>query len=97
MNRLLPLSYQINQLARKLIRRFPAGFSLQSQQQMSVGNERTPILSSGAEVLNLNFGPIDEFAAATGGSATIFVQRDSDFVRIATSIKKEDGNRAVGT
>lgn len=97
MNRLLPLNYQINQLARRLMRRFPAGFSLQTQQEIVVGNERTPVLNSGAEVLNLNFRPIDEFAASTGGSATIFVQRDSDFVRIATSIKKEDGGRAVGT
>ena len=97
MNHLLPLNYQINQLARKLVRRFPAGFVLQSQQQVLVGDEHTPLLSSGAEVLNLNFGPIDEFAAATGGSATIFVQRGSDFVRIATSIRKEGGERAVGT
>lgn len=97
MNRLLPLSYQINQLARILIRRFSAGFSLQSQQQMLVGNEHTPLLNSGAEVLNLNFGPIDEFAASTGGSATIFVQRGNDFVRIATSIRTENGERAVGT
>lgn len=63
MNRLLPLSYQINQLAKILARRFPAGFTLQSQQSVQVGNESTPVLSSGAEVLNLNFGPIDEFAA----------------------------------
>jgi len=40
----------------------------------------------------------DRFTAMTGGSvATIFEKRGDDFLRIATSLKKEDGTRAVGT
>lgn len=40
----------------------------------------------------------DRFTALTGGSvATIFEKRGDDFLRIATSLKKEDGTRAVGT
>ncbi|MCS7164482.1 MAG: methyl-accepting chemotaxis protein [Thermodesulfovibrio sp.] len=40
----------------------------------------------------------DKFTAITGGSvATIFEKRGEDFLRIATSLKKEDGTRAVGT
>src|SRR5450830_1740597 len=97
MNSLLPLGYQIDKLARTLARRFTAGFILDEQQQLAVGTERTPLLRNGDEVLNLNFTAIDKFAADTGGSATIFVQRDKDFVRIATSVKKENGERAIGT
>ncbi|QER42926.1 hypothetical protein F1847_05160 [Thermodesulfobacterium sp. TA1] len=40
----------------------------------------------------------DRFTAITGGSvATIFKREGDDFLRIATSLKKEDGTRAVGT
>ncbi len=40
----------------------------------------------------------DRFTAMTGGSvATIFEKKGDDFLRIATSLKKEDGSRAVGT
>ncbi len=40
----------------------------------------------------------DRFTAMTGGSvATIFKKEGDDFLRIATSLKKEDGTRAVGT
>lgn len=40
----------------------------------------------------------DKFTAITGGSvATIFKRVGDDFLRIATSLKKEDGTRAVGT
>jgi len=40
----------------------------------------------------------DRFTAMTGGSvATIFEKKGEDFLRIATSLKKEDSTRAVGT
>ena len=40
----------------------------------------------------------DRFTAVTGGSvATIFEKKGDDFLRIATSLKKEDGTRAIGT
>ncbi|MDI1471432.1 methyl-accepting chemotaxis protein [Thermodesulfovibrio sp. 1176] len=40
----------------------------------------------------------DRFTSMTGGSvATIFEKKGDDFLRIATSLKKEDGSRAVGT
>jgi methyl-accepting chemotaxis protein len=47
--------------------------------------------------LNNNFTQVDEFAAKYGGVATVFQFRDGDFYRIATSLKREDGTRAVGT
>jgi methyl-accepting chemotaxis protein-2 (aspartate sensor receptor) len=40
----------------------------------------------------------DRFTSITDGSvATIFEKKGEDFLRIATSLKKEDGTRAVGT
>ena len=32
-----------------------------------------------------------------GGTATIFVKNDHEYVRVATNIKKDDGSRAIGT
>jgi methyl-accepting chemotaxis protein len=97
MHSFLPLAYQIDKLARTLAGSFPGIFSTDERELLLVGAETTPLLRNGAEVLNLNFGRIDNFSAATGGSATIFVQRGKDFVRISTSVKKENGERAIGT
>ena len=54
-------------------------------------------LSANGVLLNGNFGAVDRFAAQTGGVATIFVKQGEQFMRIATSLKKEDGSRAIGT
>jgi hypothetical protein len=32
-----------------------------------------------------------------GGAATLFVKKDKEYVRVATTVKKEDGKSAVGT
>ncbi len=44
-----------------------------------------------------NFEAVDRFSQNTGGAATIFVREGNDFRRIATSLKKENGERAIGT
>ena len=53
-------------------------------------------LSKG-DVLNGKFEIVDRFTEKTGAVATIFIRRGDDFVRISTSVKKENGERAVGT
>ncbi|RBQ31113.1 chemotaxis protein [Arcobacter sp. FW59] len=67
-------------------------------QNIKIGDLQTPILSIDGKTLNLNFDIVDKFTQMTKGSvATIFVRKDDDFIRISTSLKKEDGNRAIGT
>jgi methyl-accepting chemotaxis protein len=44
-----------------------------------------------------NFTTVDQFQHFTGGVATIFSIKGDDFVRISTSLKKQDGERALGT
>ncbi len=56
-----------------------------------------PALRGGDTTLNNNLALVDAFAAATGGVATIFVRHGDDFFRVATSLKKQDGERAMGT
>ncbi|MBA3590005.1 Cache 3/Cache 2 fusion domain-containing protein [Methylibium sp.] len=47
--------------------------------------------------LNDNFTAVDNFAKNTGGNATVFMRVGDDFKRVTTSLKKENGERAMGT
>jgi methyl-accepting chemotaxis protein-2 (aspartate sensor receptor) len=62
----------------------------------SLNAEKGEILSFGVPVNN-DFGNVDKFNRDTGGVATVFIRKSDDFVRITTSLKKEDGSRAMGT
>jgi methyl-accepting chemotaxis protein len=97
MNKYLPLTVQLNKLAKILAGHFPDGFSLDNEHRICIGEEDTPLLLSGRNALNMNFSAIDNFSARTGVGATVFVKRGQDFIRISTSVKKENGERAVGT
>jgi len=44
-----------------------------------------------------NFALVDHEKAIAGGTATLFVRRNDDFVRVSTNVMKADGTRAVGT
>ncbi|MFP8835325.1 Cache 3/Cache 2 fusion domain-containing protein, partial [Hydrogenophaga sp. XSHU_21] len=55
------------------------------------------MLKSWGMLLNGDFSEVDAFNKTNGGVATIFMRKGDDFERIATSVKKEDGERAIGT
>ncbi|CAN0619214.1 methyl-accepting chemotaxis protein II, aspartate sensor receptor [Burkholderia multivorans] len=76
---------------------FPDGFARDASRTMNINGVAVPMMTSGNTVLNLNFDAVDRFTRATNGNATIFVRDGDDFVRVATSVKKSDGSRAVGT
>ncbi|MGF6650765.1 methyl-accepting chemotaxis protein [Paraburkholderia youngii] len=48
-------------------------------------------------MLNLDFTIPDQFLQRSGAIATIFARSGDDFVRVTTSLKKQDGTRAIGT
>ena len=75
----------------------PGRFSLDESKTVAIGDQATPLLRTGGIPLNLNFEQVDRFSAVTGCVATIFARQGDDFVRITTSLKKENGQRAVGT
>jgi methyl-accepting chemotaxis protein len=62
-----------------------------------VGEVETPELAAGDRTLNLDPGAVDRFHQVTGSVATVFARAGDDFVRITTSLRKEDGSRALGT
>ncbi len=47
--------------------------------------------------LKLSQQSIDRFTEVTGAVATLFVREGDDFRRVATSLKKQNGERAIGT
>ena len=56
-----------------------------------------PQLSNRGRILNGDVDLVDGFTRATGAVATVFARSGDDFMRITTSVKKDDGTRAVGT
>jgi len=54
-------------------------------------------LLHGTEKVAGDFTHVDRFAASSGGVATVFVRQGDDFKRITTSLKTENGERAIGT
>ncbi|MGA9700145.1 methyl-accepting chemotaxis protein [Pseudomonas sp.] len=78
-------------------KRFGAGLSLRADQPVAVAGVQTPSLSLGSAVLNNDFAEVDEFKDTSGGVATVFVRSGEDFIRISTSLTKQDGSRAIGT
>ncbi|NVZ80483.1 methyl-accepting chemotaxis protein [Pseudomonas yamanorum] len=78
-------------------KRFSAGLSMRPDQPVTVAGVQTPGLYLGEEVLNNNFAEVDEFKQMSGGVATLFVRSGEDFIRVSTSLTKQDGSRAIGT
>ena len=56
-----------------------------------------PQLLHGGQPLAGNFEAVDGFTTLTGGVATVFQREGEEFRRITTSLKKQDGSRAVNT
>jgi methyl-accepting chemotaxis protein len=78
-------------------KRFSAGLSVHPDEPVVVAGAQTPGLHLGSEVLNNNFKEVDEFKQMTAGVATVFVRSGEDFIRVSTSLSKQDGSRAIGT
>ena len=63
----------------------------------TVSGKQVPAIYFGSTKQNNNFALVDDVANETGGIATIFVKSGDGFVRVATNLKRNDGNPAVGT
>lgn len=76
---------------------FPEDFVLDDTQQVEIRGQMTPALKNGNVLLNGRTAEVDHFLATTQVTSTVFVRKGDDFVRITTSVKKKNGERAVGT
>ena len=69
---------------------FPEPFALE-------GTADAPILKQGNTVLNQRYDELDRFTRVTGAVATLFARKGDELVRVSTSVKKDDGTRAIGS
>ena len=83
--------------ARLFAAEFPGPFTVDAGAMVAVTGKATPALANGGKVLNLDTAVVDRYTAQTGVIATIFAANGDEFVRISTSLKKQDGERAIGT
>ncbi|WEF34004.1 methyl-accepting chemotaxis protein [Pseudoduganella chitinolytica] len=88
---------EANSFAKVLSAQFDNKFSLDSDTIVEVGGKPAPTIKDGERVLNNDFTIPDRFTAQSRATATIFAVTGEDFIRVSTSVKKEDGTRAVGT
>jgi methyl-accepting chemotaxis protein-2 (aspartate sensor receptor) len=75
----------------------PADYSVDDTQKVDIGGVATPTMKAGDKVLNLDFTIPDQFLERSGAVATVFARTGDDFVRVTTSLKKQDSSRAIGT
>ena len=78
-------------------KRFASGLTLDSDTPITVAGVATPALLLNGKALNNDFREVDDFRQMTAGVATVFVRKGDDFVRVSTSLTKQDGSRAIGT
>ncbi len=76
---------------------FPGKFTVDTSKNVVIGDKQTPAITAGSTRLNLNTEIVDRFTAVTQAVGTVFVLSGDDFIRVSTSLKKEDGSRAIGT
>jgi methyl-accepting chemotaxis protein len=75
----------------------PEGFAVEAGRTVRIGEHDAPVILHGKTVLNINTEVVDTFMRSTRGLATIFVKTGDDFLRVATAVQREDGQRALGT
>jgi methyl-accepting chemotaxis protein len=77
--------------------RLPGQFALVPDSDIDVGGKPTPTLLSDDTQINLNTSIPDRFTELTGAYATFYVRKGNEFIRVASSHKEENGQRAIGT
>jgi len=87
----------VSKLAQTFDGYYPGRVEIDPASPLPVGETLAPELRIGGRVVNQDFAGVDRFAETTGGVATLFARKGNDFIRVATSLKNEQGARVVGT
>lgn len=91
------LNAEVDNYTRLFSHFLPENFELDTGNPVMVGEESAPVIKAGGNPLNLDSKIPDDFLARTGAISTVFARRGQDFIRVTTSLKKQDGTRAIGT
>ncbi|MDR2905842.1 MAG: methyl-accepting chemotaxis protein, partial [Helicobacteraceae bacterium] len=89
------LNLQITRLGRMFAAKLPHEFSLGAKKE--IDGVLTRQIWNGGKPLNHDYEIVDTYTMETGAFATIFALDDKKFLRVTTSIKREDGSRAINT
>jgi len=87
-------------MANNLFEVFASQFSnidIDNSQTVLVNNIQTPLITNNGKQLNLDFNFVDNYTKIEGSTATVFARVGDDFVRVTTSLKRDDGSRTLGT
>lgn len=76
---------------------FAGKFTLDDGILMDINGVAAPVLRNSGVVVDLNYSEVDRLTQVTGATAAVFAKKGDDYIRVTTSLKKEDGSRAIGT
>ncbi|APW40330.1 methyl-accepting chemotaxis protein [Rhodoferax koreense] len=85
-----------DQMSRDILLRAFGGFKAYFDAKLVLEPSSGELLSGGKPINN-DFSTVDKFTRDTGSVATVFARKGDDFLRVTTSLKKQDGERAMGT
>ena len=96
MIRFRSLEAQVDVLFKRLLARYPGQFSLDPSRPVEIKGRQTPMMFNGDQPVSLQYDILDRFEEQTGGVASILARTGDDFIRVTTSVKDPQGNRALG-
>ncbi|HDR2862175.1 TPA: Cache 3/Cache 2 fusion domain-containing protein [Enterobacter asburiae] len=91
------LSEEVENYTRLFSTFLPQPLNIDNSQSRTINGMNVPLLKGGETELHENNSLSDDFLSRTGAISTLFVRSGNDFVRVATSLRKENGDRAIGT
>ena len=92
------MTFRANSLFGDFKHEMEGEWKVDPSKQILVGEKNTPLLTKNGKQINNDFSVVDEFNSRLGGVATVFARDGDEFIRVTTSLKKEDGKtRAMGT
>lgn len=91
------ITHQTSVLSDVFVDQLAEGLEIDASKNIQVKSIDSPQLTFNGETVNLNFDIVDRFTAATAATATIFARHGNDFLRVTTSLKDQQGQRAIGT
>lgn len=87
----------VHRLSELFFTHYPENLNISATETIRIGEYDSPVIRHADNIVNLDFSKVDEFTRMTGGTATVFVRYQDDFLRVATSLRNEQGKRAIGT